>query len=110
MATRSELATLVGLSSAFTNRIAICIVFYAQYILGNNTSTISRLSWAKQAIFNPFGVASQIAPVVSVDPIFSNLQSPVSDWTVVLNALPETGAGSLQAAVENALNTTVLQF
>lgn len=113
MATRLELSTLASLTTVFVNRITVCVLFYAQFIIGEDTKIqghVTRSTWAKASILNPQSVAVSIAPLVTIDPVFVGQKSPVGDWGPILDAMPETGAGSLQAAVENAINTTVLQF
>lgn len=112
MAKRAELATLKN-TSGFTDRLTMCVAFFAQYIIGENPATTNhqrRFNWAQGAILNPAGTAAQIAALVTLDPTFANVASPVSDWNAVLAALPETGAGSMQAAAETAIGNTVLQF
>lgn len=112
MAKRIELATLTN-TAGFTDRLRMCVTYFAQYIIGEDPNTAShdrRSSWARNAIISPGGTASQISALVALDPIFANVASPVSNWETVLAALPETGAGSLQAAAEAAINNTILRF
>ena len=107
MASRKELADLENLGGTFLNRIAVCVTYFAQYVLNESPSAAyhkTRAAWALGATSNPSAYAQRILALVSVDATFVNQQSPVTDWAAVLNGLPETGAGSLQAAVENVIN------
>jgi hypothetical protein len=102
----SELASL-SLSGTFRDRVAIAVAFYARYVINENPATPlhnSRASWAKQAFLNPAAVASQIAPAVAIDSIFAD-QDPLD-----FDGTPDSGAGSVQAAVEATINSTVLAF
>ncbi len=91
--------TKVGL---FLDRNAMAVTKYAKAILGEATSVAfhyTRASWARAAIVNPSGAVTQIINAVVQDPVFQT-NSPI-DQTTFTDA-------QVQAAVETAINTTIL--
>lgn len=104
--TYTELASMVG-SSPFLDRCTIAVVVYARFILGENPNVVNhkgRYSWAVNAIQNPRGVASGLLHAIAFDDVFK-LQNPLNFGTT-----PDSGAGSVQVAVEATINSTVLTF
>ena len=112
MATRAELATLTNLQT-YIDKLKMCVAFYAQYVIGESEATQNhdrRSSWGRVAVLAPVQTAVQIAALVALDPTFADKTSPVADWNTVMATMPETGAGSMQAAAEAAINNTILRF
>lgn len=104
--TYKELMTLAK-TSDFLDRAAIAVSFYAEFIINEDPASANhnqRINWAKQAIINPTGVATQIASAVALDPIFKN-QNPLN-----LASTPDSGAGSVQVAVENTINNYLIRY
>lgn len=104
--TYQDLATMVN-TAAFSDRCSIAVAFFANYILNEDPATSQhqrRYQWAVGAIQNPRGAASGILSAVALDSIFTS-QNPLN-----LATTPDSGAGSVQAAVEATLNGTILKF
>lgn len=104
--TYSELAQMAR-SSEFIDRVAVAVAFYARYIINENPATEfhqARYRWAAAAILNPRSAASGFLEAIAIDNIFAN-QNPLD-----LSTTPDSGAGSVQAAVEATITATVLRF
>lgn len=104
--TYTELVAMVN-SSSFIDRCSLCVATYARYILNENPATLNhqrRYSWAVSAIQNPTGVVGGIKYAIAIDPTFT-AQNPLNFATT-----PDSGVGSVQAAVEATINSTLLTF
>lgn len=104
--TYSDLATMRN-SSAFIDRCTFSVVYFARYIINEDPATQNhqrRFDWARQAIQNPQGMVSGLLTAIAADNIFAS-QDPLD-----LGTTPDSGAGSVQAAVEATINSTVFQF
>jgi hypothetical protein len=104
--TYSELAQMAR-STDFIDRVAVAVAFYARYIVNEDPGTLNhkrRYDWARTAILNPRAAASAFLETIAIDSIFAS-QNPLN-----LSGTPDSGAGSLQAAVEATINATVLQY
>ena len=104
--TYTELAQLAG-DGAFIDRCSIAVAVYARYILAEDPGVAlhnSRAAWAKGAFQNPRSVVGSLATAIALDGVFAS-QNPLNFGTT-----PDTGAGSVQVAVEATINATVLKF
>ena len=102
----TELAQMAQ-SSAFKDRTAIATASCARYILNEDPGTefhTTRAAWAKSAALNPRSTVAGILELISLDSVFTT-QDPLN-----LATTPDTGAGSLQVAVEATINATFLKF
>lgn len=100
-ATQADQANLIT-QTAYMNRLLVCIVSYAKYILTEPVDTSEhkhRLQWAKQAVISPDGYMRQLLVIVAED---SALQanSPI-DMTQVSDS-------AFTGAVQTAINQTFL--
>lgn len=104
--TYTELAQMAR-STEFIDRVAVAVAFYARYIINENPATEfhqARYRWASNAILNPRGAASGFLEAIAIDNIFA-AQDPLD-----LASTPDSGADSIQAAVEATITATVLRF
>lgn len=104
--TYKELSAMLN-SADFLDRATFAVATYARYILNEDPATAfhkSRSAWAKDALLNPRGIASQLGPAIALDGVFAS-QNPLN-----LTGTPDTGAGSMQVAVEATINSTLLAF
>jgi hypothetical protein len=103
--TRYELAQLAK-SGAFVDRVTMAVSFFARYILDEDPATSNhtvRYEWAKRAYRNPKQEAFNLMESIALDSAFAN-QDPLDFANT-----PDTGAGSVQAAVEATL-ARILKF
>jgi hypothetical protein len=100
--TKKELATIAK-HSDFIDRVAVCVVFYARYILGEAANTAlhrSRVQWAQSAIQNPSAANGLLIRIAHE---FENVDPWNTDPASISDA-------SLQTAVETVINSTFLVF
>lgn len=101
-----ELAQLSSLDE-FRFRCTIACAQYARFILNENPATDfhqARYRWAVDAAKNPAATVLPLLPLIAMDSIFAS-QNPLN-----LATTPDTGAGSIQVAVEATINATLLKF
>ena len=103
-ATYADLASLYT-NTDFINRINLAIVHYAQYIIGTFTSqNPKKIAWAWQAVNEPDQWVPKISRIVEQASIFTS-QNTGLGATAMLAAIIDS---DFQAAVETAINTTIL--
>jgi hypothetical protein len=103
-ATYADLAGLPA-NTDYQARLNIAITHYAQYIIANFASfTPKKINWAVETVNNPDRWVPQISRVVAQDSIFTSQNTGLSSATM----LQAVADNNFQAAVETALNTTVL--
>lgn len=86
---------------SFRGRAKVCCLKYADFIIGEPTSTPAhntRLRWAQQTFSNPDGAALQVTPPTVMDPA---VQGAGIDAATGDSTLNDTG---LQSAVEGVVN------
>ena len=86
---------------AFRGRIKVCCLKYADYIVGEATSTPAhntRYRWAQQTFASPDISATQVTPTVVMDPAVQagDIDTETGDSTI--------DDAALQSATENAIN------
>lgn len=101
---------LIGLVSntSFQAESQLAVMKYAQYITGSVASfTARKVAWAYSIVNsgNTSGVAAQIANALIQDPIFTGQTNNLGS-SAMLAAVTDA---QFQAAVENAINVTILE-
>lgn len=95
-------------STDFINRSTMAVANYAHFILGQTPSGTSaqwnqRLNWAKGAISNAGGIATQLAAYFVLDVTFTALANGTTDSSSITDA-------QFDSVVQTAINNTLLSF
>jgi len=101
-----DLAQLAD-SILFNQKCTIAVANYARFIINENPATQNhqrRYGWATTAIQSPSSTAAALRFAIAMDPVFADQDPPNFDAT------PDSGAASVQVAVEATINSTVLTF